>query len=128
MSEIRVSEIRVSEIRGSEIRVSEIRVSEIRISSNHRELHGAIFTTEVEMTSFFGRQCQVQFSVVSFERFAFFLALCKSLRCFSVRLQTNLSEDVPFDKHLFQTHASSRLNRLNHISIHTDTSQNEWFE
>ncbi len=27
----------------SEIRVSEIRVSEIRISSNHRELHGAIF-------------------------------------------------------------------------------------
>ncbi len=38
MSEIRVSEIRVSEIRGSEIRVSEI-----RISSNHRELHGAIF-------------------------------------------------------------------------------------
>ncbi len=43
MSEIRVSEIRVSKIRGSEIRGSEIRVSEIRISSNHRELHGAIF-------------------------------------------------------------------------------------
>ncbi len=43
MSEIRVSEIRRSKIRGSEIRVSEIRVSEIRISSNHRELHGAIF-------------------------------------------------------------------------------------
>ncbi len=53
MSEIRVSEIRVSKIRGSEIRgseirgskirVSEIRVSKIRISSNHRELHGAIF-------------------------------------------------------------------------------------
>ncbi len=34
----------MSEIRGSEIRVSEIRVSEIRISSNHRELHGAIFS------------------------------------------------------------------------------------
>ncbi len=45
MSEIRVSEIRVSKIRVSEIRVSEIRVSEIRISSNHRELHGAIFST-----------------------------------------------------------------------------------
>ncbi len=54
MSEIRVSEIRVSEIRGSkirgseirgsEIRVSEIRVSKIRISSNHHELHGAIFS------------------------------------------------------------------------------------
>ncbi len=43
MSEIRVSEIRMSKIRGSEIRVSKIRVSEIRISSNHRELHGAIF-------------------------------------------------------------------------------------
>ncbi len=48
VSEIRVSEIRGSEIRGSEIRVNEIRVSEIRvskirISSNHRELHGAIF-------------------------------------------------------------------------------------
>ncbi len=43
MSEIRGSEIRGSEIRGSEIRVSEIRVSEIRISSNHHELHGAIF-------------------------------------------------------------------------------------
>ncbi len=42
-SKIRGSEIRVSEIRGSEIRGSEIRVSEIRISSNHRELHGAIF-------------------------------------------------------------------------------------
>ncbi len=44
VSEIRVSEIRVSKIRGSEIRGSEIRVSEIRISSNHRELHGAIFS------------------------------------------------------------------------------------
>ncbi len=38
-----MSEIRVSEIRGSKIRGSKIRVSEIRISSNHRELHGAIF-------------------------------------------------------------------------------------
>ncbi len=43
VSKIRVSEIRGSKIRGSEIRGSEIRVSEIRISSNHRELHGAIF-------------------------------------------------------------------------------------
>ncbi len=43
VSEIRVSKIRVSKIRGSEIRGSEIRVSKIRISSNHRELHGAIF-------------------------------------------------------------------------------------
>ncbi len=43
VSKINVSEIRVSKIRLSEIRVSEIRVSEIRISSNHRELHGAIF-------------------------------------------------------------------------------------
>ncbi len=43
VSKIRGSEIRVSKIRGSKIRVSEIRVSEIRISSNHRELHGAIF-------------------------------------------------------------------------------------
>ncbi len=33
----------MSEIRASEIRVSEIRVSEIRISSDHHELHGAIF-------------------------------------------------------------------------------------
>ena len=33
----------MSKIRVSEIRVSEIRVSEIRISSNHHELHGAIF-------------------------------------------------------------------------------------
>ncbi len=40
-----MSEIRVSKIRGSEIRGSEIRGSEIRISSNHRELHGAIFDT-----------------------------------------------------------------------------------
>ncbi len=45
VSKISVSEIRVSEIRVREIRVSEIRVSEIRISSNHRELHGAIFFT-----------------------------------------------------------------------------------
>ncbi len=45
MSEIRLSKIRVSEIRVSKIRGSEIRVSEIRISSNHRELHGAIFLT-----------------------------------------------------------------------------------
>ncbi len=41
--EIRVREISVSEIRVSEIRVREISVSKIRISSNHRELHGAIF-------------------------------------------------------------------------------------
>ncbi len=45
VSEIRVSEIKVSEIKGSEIRGSEIRGSEIRISSNHRELHGAIFSS-----------------------------------------------------------------------------------
>ncbi len=43
VSEIRVSKISVSEIRVSKIRVSKIRVSKIRISSNHRELHGAIF-------------------------------------------------------------------------------------
>ncbi len=43
MREIRVSEIRVSKIRANKIRVREIRVSKIRISSNHRELHGAIF-------------------------------------------------------------------------------------
>ncbi len=40
---------KVSEIRGSEIRVSEIRVSKIRISSNHRELHGAIFFLETNV-------------------------------------------------------------------------------
>ncbi len=40
----KVSKIRVIEIRQSKIRGSEIRVSEIRISSNHRELHGAIFS------------------------------------------------------------------------------------
>ncbi len=47
VSKIRVSKIRVSEIRGREIRGSEIRVTEIRISSNHRELHGAIFISDV---------------------------------------------------------------------------------
>ncbi len=47
-----MSKIRVSEIRGSEIRVIEIRVSEIRISSNHRELHGAIFSKQVEFNTF----------------------------------------------------------------------------
>ena len=36
----------MSKIRGSKIRGSEIRVSEIRISSNHRELHGAIFSLQ----------------------------------------------------------------------------------
>ena len=44
VTEIRVSKIRVSEIRVTEIHLSEIRVSKIRISSNHRELHGAIFS------------------------------------------------------------------------------------
>ncbi len=39
----KVIKTRVTEIRVSKIRVSEIRVTEIRISSNHRELHGAIF-------------------------------------------------------------------------------------
>ncbi len=49
VSEIRVSKIRASEIRVSEIRVSKIRVSEIRISSNHHELHGAIFVQETQV-------------------------------------------------------------------------------
>ncbi len=49
VSEIRVSEIRVSEIRGSKIRGSEIRVSKIRISSNHHELHGAIFCCQLRL-------------------------------------------------------------------------------
>ncbi len=57
VSEIRVSEIRGSEIRGSEIRVSKIRVSEIRISSNHRELHGAIFKYGPVKTQFNGSAC-----------------------------------------------------------------------
>ncbi len=41
VSQIRSSQIRVSQIRASQIRASQIRASEI--SSNHRELHGAIF-------------------------------------------------------------------------------------
>ncbi len=40
---VRIFDKKVTQIRVSEIRVSEIRVSEIRISSNHCELHGAIF-------------------------------------------------------------------------------------
>ena len=36
--------VRIFDKKVTEIRVSEIRVSEIRISSNHRELHGAIFS------------------------------------------------------------------------------------
>ncbi len=54
VSEIKVSEIRVSKIRVSEISVREISVREIRISSNHRELHGAIFWTELHVLSFLG--------------------------------------------------------------------------
>ncbi len=58
MSQIRVSQIRVSQIRVTQIRVSQISVTQIRasqiraskirateISSNHRELHGAIFAS-----------------------------------------------------------------------------------
>ncbi len=41
MSQIRAGQIRASQIRASQIRASQIRASEI--SSNHRELHGAIF-------------------------------------------------------------------------------------
>ncbi len=40
-TQIRVSQIRVSQIRATQIRASQIRATEI--SSNHRELHGAIF-------------------------------------------------------------------------------------
>ncbi len=46
VSQIRVSQIRARQIRASQIRASQIRASQIRaseISSNHRELHGAIF-------------------------------------------------------------------------------------
>ncbi len=44
-SQIRVRQIRASQIRASQIRVSQIRATEI--SSNHRELHGAIFWREM---------------------------------------------------------------------------------
>ncbi len=40
-TQIRVSQIRASQIRASQIRASQIRATEI--SSNHRELHGAMF-------------------------------------------------------------------------------------
>ncbi len=40
----KVTKIRVTEIRVTEIRVTKIKATEIRISSNHRELHGAIFS------------------------------------------------------------------------------------
>ncbi len=42
MTQIRASQIRVTQIRASQIRASQIRAPEI--SSNHLELHGAIFT------------------------------------------------------------------------------------
>ncbi len=59
-SEIRGSKIRVSEIRGSKIRGSEIRVSKIRISSNHRELHGAIFFKRLVRQVYFFRDSCLQ--------------------------------------------------------------------
>ncbi len=46
VSQIRAGQIRASQTRASQIRASQIRASQIRaseISSNHRELHGAIF-------------------------------------------------------------------------------------
>ncbi len=49
VSQIRASQIRASQIRASQIRASQIRASQIRaseISSNHRELHGAIFIVD----------------------------------------------------------------------------------
>ncbi len=45
-TQIRVSQIRSRQIRASQIRASQMRASQMRateISSNHRELHGAIF-------------------------------------------------------------------------------------
>ncbi len=41
--------VRIFDKKVTEIRVSEIRVSEIRISSNHRELHGAIFLEDKDI-------------------------------------------------------------------------------
>ncbi len=58
VSEIRVSEIRVSEIRVSEIRVIEIKGNEIRISSNHHELHGAIFVSSFKDKEFMKEHVQ----------------------------------------------------------------------
>ncbi len=43
-------EKKVTEIRVTEIRVSKIRVTEIRISSNHDNLHGAIFCSRLELS------------------------------------------------------------------------------
>ena len=48
VSEIRVSKISVTKIRVTKIRVTKIRVSKIRISSNHCEVHGAIFVAVKE--------------------------------------------------------------------------------
>ncbi len=63
MSQIRVSQIRARQIRARQIRARQIRASEI--SSNHRELHGAIF-------SFYSRQCDVceEAKSVNFQWFA----------------------------------------------------------
>ncbi len=83
VSKISVSEIRVSKIRVSEIRVREIRVSEIRISSNHHELHGAIFVLGI-CSNFAGRSKESSFRsfansfLLSHE--TAFLAACE-LRC-----------------------------------------------
>ena len=41
---------KVTEIRVTEIEATEIRATEIRISSNHRELHGAIFIHALSKT------------------------------------------------------------------------------
>ncbi len=64
MTKIRVSKIRVSKIRVREIRVREISVSEIRISSNHRELHGAMFLDHPSLKMKLQNKIKTLFTIV----------------------------------------------------------------
>ncbi len=66
-TEIRATQIRVTQIRASQIRTTQIKAAQIRetkISSNHRELHRAIFFVPLSLSV-----CHLLSPLVSLSRF-----------------------------------------------------------
>ncbi len=133
----KVTEIRVSKIRVSEIRVNKIRVTEIRISSNHRELHGAIFflglTCAVVANKSHNSRC-VSSNVCS-AKDIFVRTISEQMRTFRATEESSKQEwNVPFIVQqldhftlLFVLHKNRKMSFVDLCSTNnTNSSQHEW--
>ncbi len=116
VSQIRASQIRASQTRASQIRASQIRASQIRateISSNHRELHGAIFLSQLYSYAMNWRLDHTRIRPMSPYRWLYLLS--EKVREISNRLDTmDEKEEVRPTERVFRWNPWQHQSTVNH--------------